>query len=133
MADAPPSHSASTGVAPSSPWSSPIITAAAASPRFASSLLPGRPVRTSDAVTSTTRLSCSAARTAAVAERVEPVMSPANTSPGRLSAAWMALALFLSRYGGVADAKYTAAGTGVSDERMRFRAASTDMDVASSS
>ena len=35
----------------------------------------------------------------------EPVMSAASTSPGRLSAAWIALALFLSRFGGVAEAK----------------------------
>ncbi len=56
-----------------------------------------RPVLVTSSDVRTGRESWSAARTAAVVERADPVRSPANTSLGRLSAAWIALAFVLSR------------------------------------
>jgi heme A synthase len=60
-------------------------------------------------------------------------MSNAIADPSRASAAWIAVALVLSRYAGAAVAKYTAAGARRGAPRRAARAASTPMEVVSSS
>ena len=66
-----------------------------------------------------------------MAERAEPAMSTANPSWPRSSAAWIALALVLSRYAGAVVAK--ASERGRSPLRKARRAASTPIVVVSSS
>ena len=74
-----------------------------------------------------------AARSAPAADRIEPSMSNAMADSSRASAAWIAVALVLSRYAGSAVAKYTAAGASRGAPRRAARAASTPMEVVSSS
>src|SRR5438105_3911585 len=66
------------------------------------------------------------------AERTEPTMSYAPLDDGRSSAAWMAVAFVLSRYAGAVVAKSTDGST-PGAERSAMRAASTPIDVVSSS
>jgi len=91
--DAAPMCSASSGADASSPTSS----AAAPSPPEASSAPPGKPVRMSAATTSTVSFPARAIRSAPTAERCAPPRSRAATSSSRRNAAWMAVALVLSR------------------------------------
>ena len=94
MTDAAATGSASTGVSPSPDA---MRKATAASPPSRSSAPPGRPVRMSDITASVGRPASIAARSAPAAERIEPSMSKAITDSSRASAAWMAVALVLSR------------------------------------
>ena len=75
---------------------SPNRNATAASPPLASSLPPGRPVRMSDRMASPLPPALATAM-AAEPERTEPMVSTAPTEDGSASAAWMAVALVLSR------------------------------------
>ncbi len=93
MALTRPISEASTGRS-SSP--DPTSRAAAASPPAASSALPGRPVRRSEATTSWVPVEASAASNAATDERTEPVRSKAGTERASRAAAWIAVALVRS-------------------------------------
>ena len=71
---------------------------------------------------------------AAAADRTDPMQSTAPAVDGSASAAWMVLALVLSRYGGAVVAKATMSGDDDGGAHANAqRAASTPIDVVSSS
>ena len=107
--------------------------ATAASPPSRSSAPPGRPVRVSDSTAKIGVGDMLANRCAAIALRTEPTMSNAAVFAGRPSAAWIAVAFVLSRYGGDDVANTTACGLMPPAARIAMRAASTPIDVVSSS
>ncbi len=113
--------------------SSPTRRAAAPSPLADSSPLVGRPERRSDATTSTVPPERRAAASEPTPERTAPPVSMASTSLSRRRAAWMAVALVLSRYAGSAVANHSASGAASPADRSSVRAASTPIVVVSSS
>ena len=122
-----------TSSATTSSWSA-HRNAALPSPPSRSSAPPGRPVRTSD---STARTPYGAALPSAIGtrpDRTAPPTSPVMTEGSSPSAAWIALAFVLSRYGGDAvENRSTLGVTSSGAARIASRAASTPIEVASSS
>ena len=112
--------------------SSPNKSAAAASPPPLSSLLVGLPVRRSEITAMEIPGVPRAPDMAASAERAEPPASPAHVSWGKSRAAWIAVALVLSKYAGFAVANHMDDGVTVLPRRA-LRAASTPIVVVSSS
>ena len=89
-------------------------------------------MRTSLSTASAGARASRAARIAPTAARTEPATSTANAEAGRSSAAWIAVALVLSRYAGAEVAKYNACGA-IDSPRSAARPASTPSEVVSSS
>ena len=88
----------------------------------------------SDESASTQPLPSSAARSAPTPERSAPPKSSADTDVSSRSAAWIADALFLSRYAGLAVENHSVSIVVPSGaERRARRAASTAIVVVSSS
>lgn len=66
-------------------------------------------------------------------ERTEPIASTANASCGRSSAAWIAVALVLSRYAGSVVENTSVSAFAPGNAASVLRAASTPIEVVSSS
>ena len=113
--------------------SSPMTSAAAPSPKYASSGPPAKPARTSAATASAGPVWATAARSAPIAPRTDPITSYEPHSSGKRRAAWTAVAFVLSRYGGdtVANHRDSIAASGTA--RRAALEASTAIVVASSS
>ena len=107
--------------------------ATAASPPSRSSAPPGRPVRMSAITASSGTGEVAPMRPAAIDERAEPTTSKADVATGMPSAAWIAVAFVLSRYGGAVVANTSTCGAIPPAAFIAMRAASTPIDVASSS
>ena len=108
--------------------------ATAPSPPPLSSAPPGRPVRISERTTSVGTAADVAATSAPDPELTDPIMSKAEAPESRSRAAWMAVALVLSRYAGSDVANSTWPTSTPSGAAARHaRAASTPIVVVSSS
>ena len=110
----------------------PTSNAAAPSPPADSSVDPGRPERRSLDTTSAGASIDSAACSAPTADFTEPLASNAATWLPRRSAAWIVVALVLSRYGTATVLNHSDSGATVLRSTAE-RAASTPIVVASSS